>query len=687
MNIATKLRYGLARLLLKASGQTYNTLTFPGWQRAGDLLLSGFEALTREGYRKNAVVFACISALAFDFPEPPTLVYDEDSDDAQVIPKHPLRKLLARPNAFMGERELWMYTMVYMAIGGNAYWHKVRNARGQVIELWPYNALAIQPYSDPNTPNWIDHYVYTTPDGRQVAVPIEDIVHFKWPSVNIAQPQLAQPPLLAVSSEVGADNEMTLYLNSLMQNDAIPRTILIQNPQRFMTPEEIERAKQQFRANYGGDKRGGVLVLEGGTSIERLGLNLQELAFDAMHKVPEKRIASAFRVPLSVAGVGDDPTYSNSEEAYNRYVRSTLSPLWKLADDEVQNSLGDEFGVWVERDLSKVAALQEDQDKLWARVDSAFQAGRLTLNQANQLCNLPAVAGGDVYLWAATVFPVPAAQIGAIARAEADAALNPPALPAPVSQPPEQQQNARAHQTESKSLSAARRTARALQRIRRKLEPRFERALQAYFNDLADTIVQRAEDSAKADELPGLEQLVLESDGVPLLELVQRYYLAIFEASWETWNLGLGIETAFEQSDPAVVRAMSGAATQVKNITTTTLEAIRGVLTFGAEQGWSIGQLVRGVDGAPGLRAVVEETYKGRARTIARTELGTAQQNCAVARYEDAGVTKVMVLDGGGDDSDEDCNALNNSVQTLAWAAANPLGHPNCTRCFAPYFE
>ncbi len=693
MSIETRLRYGLARWLLKASGsQAFNTLAFPGWQRANDLLLRGFETLTREGYQKNAVVFACLSALAFDFPEPPMLVYGEDSDDAPALPKHPLRRLLARPNAFMGERELWMITMVYLAIGGNAYWHKVRNSNGRVIELWPYSSAALQPYVSADTTNWIDHYTFASADGRQISVSTDDIVHFKWPSVDTGQPWLAQPPLLAVSAEVGADNEMTTYLKSLMVNDAVPRTIIIQNPNRFMAPDEIERAKAQFMANYSNNKRGGIMVLEAGSDIKRLGLDLNELAFDAMHKVPEKRIAAAFRVPLSVAGIGDDPTYSNSEEAYSRYVRSTLAPLWKLADDEVQNSLGDEFGVWVERDLTKVTALQQDQDKLWSRVDNAFRAGRLTLNQANKLCGLPAVSGGDVYLWGMGVQPIPETQIGAIASAEATALLAPPAAfampPVPTTDAIDSVSQPKAMRADHEiKTNTARQQAKTLQRLRKRLEPRFTKAIDGYFSDLADTIVQRAEDSQKNTDLPNAEQLYLESDGVKLVDLLQRYFLEIMQLSWETWNLSLGIEAVFEPSDPAVVTTLATAGVRVTQINATTLQALRDVLQYGAEQGWSIGQLIRGTDDQPGIRAVITETYKHRAKTIARTELGTAQQQCAVNRYKAAGITSVYVYDNGVDDSDPRCTELNGTIQTLAWARANPLQHPNCLRCFAPYVE
>jgi hypothetical protein len=129
------------------------------------------------------------------------------------------------------------------------------------------------------------------------------------------------------------------------------------------------------------------------------------------------------------------------------------------------------------------------------------------------------------------------------------------------------------------------------------------------------------------------------------------------------------------------VAALKNAGARVADISETTRGFLARVLADGADAGLTTHELT------DGIRLVIEESYKGRARAIARTELGTAQQNCAVARYANAGVDRVIVFDNGQDDPDEACAAINNTTQTLAWAKANPLEHPNCTRCFAPQLD
>src|SRR6266498_3933299 len=113
MKLTTTIRYTLARLLVKASALP----VAPSWLKT-TFFEPAFRALVREGYKRNAAFFACVSALAFAFPEPPLLVYSDESDDAHPIPNHPIRKLLAQPNPRMDEQRFKIVCMTYIAIGG-----------------------------------------------------------------------------------------------------------------------------------------------------------------------------------------------------------------------------------------------------------------------------------------------------------------------------------------------------------------------------------------------------------------------------------------------------------------------------------------------------------------------------------------------------------------------------------------
>jgi len=412
MSLATKLRYSLARMLFKASGYA----VVPQWVRSS-FLVPTFDNLIREGYNKNAVVIGCMSVLTFTFPEPPLMVWSDESERGKRLPDHPLRKLLRRPNPLMGEDELMQYTMAWAAIGGNAFWLTAKDRQGRAAEqsTYPYHAGQVRVI--PGGPEWVKGYEFFNAQQEWEEIDQDQyiVTHFKWPLPDPAQPWQAQPPLRAVASAVDTDSEIDTYLYALLKNDAVVRT-LVKLPKGFeMTKPEKDRFRSQWADMYGGTNRGGVAILDDGASVERLGLNLQELAFEALRKVPEARIASALRVPPILAGLNvglDSSTYNNLEGLQLHYTKRTLVPLWRAWGAEVESSLGD-GNVSIRYDLTKVAALQEDTDALWARVNRAWMGGYMTLNEARRAIGYEDVPGGDVYYIDPKRLLVPAPQMGA----------------------------------------------------------------------------------------------------------------------------------------------------------------------------------------------------------------------------------------------------------------------------------
>lgn len=347
-----------------------------------------FDNLDREAYRTNAAVFQCISALAFGYSEPPPQVIDANNEPQ---PDHALQLFLNKPNPLMSHAELQLYIIIYKAVGGNCYLHKVRNGMGQVVELWPYHMGLMRPI--PSRTRWIEEYEYM-PEGMLTAaydrihIPASEIIHLKWPSVDLGQPWMAMPPLQAIAREVDSDSEMTRYLYALVMNDAVVRTLItIPKETGALSETQFNRLKQQFSARHGGANRGGIGVVEGGATIARMALNLQELAIEALRRIPESRIAGGFRVPAILAGlyVGlEKMTYSNYEEAIKQMTRGTYVPMWKQDAVELTQGLAEEFGgkVTVRYDLNAVAALQEAETEKWQRALDGYDGQLLTKNEA-----------------------------------------------------------------------------------------------------------------------------------------------------------------------------------------------------------------------------------------------------------------------------------------------------------------
>jgi HK97 family phage portal protein len=704
MGVIERVQRWMARGAAKAAAPPI----FPEWMRYS-FSTPTFSALAREGYKGNGAVFGCISALAFAFPEPPLLVWQESAGGQTPLKAHALSKLLKRPNPQMGGAELLQYTIVYMAVGGNCYWLKVRSKAGRVVELWPLHDGQITPV--PGKTKLIERYDLDTGEGTLTPIAESDIVHHRWMPDPLA-PHKGLAPLVAVAREVDTDNEATRYLFALLKNDAMPRLGLVVPPGVELSDEKFRRLQNQWTDNHADEKRGGVAVLEGGLDIKTIATNLKDLEFNALRRVPEARIAAAFRVPAIIAQlyVGmEKSTYNNSSEARLQFTEDTLVPMWRAVSDEATMDLLPDFAgkddEVVEFDTGRVIALQTrvKEKRSWAL--DGLKSGGLMLNEFRSACDLPQDADGDVYLWPLSMVAVP----GAI--------KNPAGRKMHLSPATAKMLSVKERRRDQAQIIEMQRAERRL------VGNRMEVDLDRYFADLADRVVRRARgkglggrdqgsgsgengegsgdqgagsgergsggrDRGEVKEgLPTAGKLLSDADSAELGEILKRFTIELIQLSWGTWNAALGVDAAFDMNDPAVTELLANAGKRIKEISDTTLQAVRELLQHASDNGWSIDHLVRGGDGVRGLRDVVIETYKGRAQTIARTELGNAQNRAAYNRYLAAGLAKVYVLDDGIGDEDEPCVAANQSVHPIAWMAENPLEHPNCTRAFAPEFD
>jgi HK97 family phage portal protein len=379
------------------------------------------KAFFREGYKLNSAVFSVTRTLANGFAEPPLLCY-EDETKKKALPTHPVRKLITRPNEIMGEDEFWRYWITYASTSGNAYGQLVPSLAGNPVELWPWSDLVMSPVAV--GARWVDHYNYSLDGIHFREVQANEITHFKW-AVDPEAPYKGMGALHPVARETDTDNELTRYLKAILQNDAMPRTLLIPGEGVMLTKQQKEEVKREFAAKFGADNMGAVGVMDRNVTVARMSLNMEELAFDAIRAVPEARIASAYGVPAIVAGLNIGlarSTYSNYEEARKAFTEQTLVPLWKAVASEIQQSVVSVMGndCYVDFDLTQVKALSESKDKKAIWVVQAVGKAILTVNEARAELGYEPVTGGDVLVEAV---PEPTTEDDPTATDGGDAAL------------------------------------------------------------------------------------------------------------------------------------------------------------------------------------------------------------------------------------------------------------------------
>lgn len=422
-----RFRFALARMMLKATGLSF----VPSWVTAAWSDIA-FATLVKEGYKANAAVWACTRVWVRGFAEPELHVWADGPSGRERQLQHPARALIARPNPNMGEDEFWSFVITYLAVGGNCYVWKERAKSGQVLALWPFHDGQVTPVPGQNT--WIAGYTYDQGDGQTRPLDPADVIHLRW-APDPLQPIRGLAPLVAAARSVDADNEALRYTFALLKNDAVPRTIL--TSQLPLNEQATKQLKSQWQETYGGANRGDVAIVSGDISVARVGANLNELAAEAIHNIPESRIAAAFEVPAVLAGLNVGLQRANAlggsqtDSLREFFTESALVPRWRYVAGQFTAALLPEYGeapgVSFEFDMSQVRAFEQDVVEERASVASAIAGGWMTVNEGRQALGLPGVSGGDVFIRAINVI----AETATVAKSLPDVP-EAKALPAPA---------------------------------------------------------------------------------------------------------------------------------------------------------------------------------------------------------------------------------------------------------------
>jgi len=411
MNIFDRLRLGLDILL--RGEKVLQATRVKGWDEGKPSYPEvDFKTMATQGYRKNELIFACVAKTANSASQIALKVYDKRTD--QELPDHPLRQLIQAPNSEMAEYDFWSANVIYEDLAGTAYWEKERSAAGRVVGLWPLRPDWVRPVK--SSSEFISYYEYEIAGtNRKIPIAKEDVLTFKnFDPLNMYQ---GWPPA-AVAARVGdVDNSTTDFIKMFWERGGMPMGIL--TTKQHLQDAAIKGIRRRWKTRYGGsDKWLAPAVLDADATYQKTGSTFNEMGFEVLDERNEARICMVMDVPpiLVGAAVGlKRSTYSNYAEARKAWWQDTLSAMFQHYDDTINARLVPDFGdnIYVKWDFSKVAAYQEEAEKLWLRYQAALTGGGITVNEFREGVNLPRLRNGDVLIRTLNQFDVPVAEEGA----------------------------------------------------------------------------------------------------------------------------------------------------------------------------------------------------------------------------------------------------------------------------------
>src|SRR5581483_8451013 len=322
--------------------------------------------------KDSSVVAVTVMWCARNFPEAPPALWQVRAEDGQLEPvrDHPMLRLLKKPNSHYSGTLLWMATVTDWKMSGNAYWLKIRNQIGAVVELWWIPSWMVEPVGDPDDDSvFIAAYIYT-PTDVPLRIDPADIVHFRF-GLDDENPRKGCSPLRSVLREVFTDDEAARFTATILVNGGVPGVIVSPDPAVKVSDDDIQKAKRDIDEQFTGPRRGAPMVMKGATKVNQFGFSPQQLVLTELRRVPEERVTSAIGVPAIVVGLGaglQHSTFTNMGEAQAYAYSNGLIPDQRLIADAVQWQLLTDFmsedDVWAHEFGLEVV---DDRDTVYLR--------------------------------------------------------------------------------------------------------------------------------------------------------------------------------------------------------------------------------------------------------------------------------------------------------------------------------
>ena len=348
-------------------------------------------------------VYSCVRILSETLAGLPLHVYRyNDSGGKEKNLKHPLYKLLHdEPNPEMTSFAFRETLMSHLLLWGNAYSQIIRNARGEVIALYPLmpNKMTVDRDSAGRL-----FYLYqrgledvaSLGKDSQVYLNPTDVLHI--PGLGF-DGLVGYSPIAMAKNAVGLAIATEEYGAKFFANGAAPGGVL-EHPGTIKDPQKV---KESWNAAYQGTTNAHrVAVLEEGMKYQAIGISPEQAQFLETRKFQINEIARIFRVPPHMLADLEKSSFSNIEQQSLEFVKYTLDPWvvrWEQSMCRALLMESEKPTVFIKFNVDGL--LRGDYVSRMSGYATARQNGWMSANDIRELENLdriPVELGGDLYL-------------------------------------------------------------------------------------------------------------------------------------------------------------------------------------------------------------------------------------------------------------------------------------------------
>ncbi len=321
-----------------------------------------FVSLVQQAYKANGVVFACMLARMQLFTEARFQFQELRKGRPGALYSSPSLDLLEHPWPTGTTGDLLARMLQDADLSGTSFHARRRSGIRRMRPDWVTIILGSE--DDPETQAGdidadvlgIIYHPGGRNSGRAVVPLLRSEISIFAPIPDPLASFRGMSWLTPILREIAADEQMTEHKNAYLINGASP-TAFLTWIEAFKKVNPSGSQWDKFKTWY----------LAGGTTVTKVGSNMQEIDFKAIQGAGETRIAAAAGVPPVIVGLSEGlqaATYSNYGQARRRFADNTMRPLWRNAAGSLETLVPPPAGSRLWYDDRDIQALAEDKKDL-----------------------------------------------------------------------------------------------------------------------------------------------------------------------------------------------------------------------------------------------------------------------------------------------------------------------------------
>ncbi|MFF5416307.1 phage portal protein [Streptomyces misionensis] len=297
-------------------------------------------------------------------------------EDRVQVTSHAALDLWNRPNPFYTQSLFVETGAQHKQLTGEWWWVIARNERSPIpLELWPVRPDRMTPVPDPDL--FLAGYMYTSPDGQQIALRREDVILIRTP--HPTDPYRGIGPVQALLTDLDAVRYSAEWNRNFFLNSAEPGGLI--QVDRRLDDDEFNELRDRWNEQHKGIANAHrVAILEQGQWVDRK-FSQRDMQFAELRSVSSEIIREAFGFPKPMTGAVDDVNRANAEAGEVMFARWLCVPDLEAMKDALNHQLLPLFGRTAEGlEFDYVNPVPEDVEKEATQLTARANAVSLLVN-------------------------------------------------------------------------------------------------------------------------------------------------------------------------------------------------------------------------------------------------------------------------------------------------------------------